>query len=182
MNCDEKARLDAEEALFMIEGCRVASEDVAVIDLIAATRALLGSGCGAVRRTERGWAGHFVAASKCRFRRNTLLEKDGRGIVVSTVGSYAPGNAARYEEIGYRRHFETMAFRSDESDAVYHDADVSCEVPISSNTALLITNQNEAFVDNLANDMHEAAVREIAENFDAKWEAGKPYRWSDDNA
>ena len=71
-----------------------------------------------VVRTEQGWAGHFCASSRCRFRRNTLLECGSRRVVVSTVGNYWPPplppdyeNVA--EEIGCDRYYETMAFQAE---------------------------------------------------------------------
>ena len=127
-----------------------------------------------VKRTERGWAGHFCAARDCQFRRNTLLEKDGRGIVVSTVGAYRLGPGGKFEEIGLDRHYETMAFRADMGD-VYRDADVSCEIGFSSPWRISITPENTRCVDNLADQMHEAVVAEIAADFDAKWESGKSW-------
>ena len=130
-----------------------------------------------VKRTERGWAGHFCAARDCQFRRNTLLEKDGKGIVVSTVGAYCTRGERKFKEIGRDRHYETMAFRADMDD-VYRGILASCEIGLASRQSLSITPKNERFVDNLANDMHEAAVADIAGSFDAAWESGKS--WHED--
>lgn len=114
-----------------------------------------------VKRTERGWAGHFIASGSCRFRRNTLLECGDVKIVVSTVGAYY-NNKGKLEEIGLNRHYETMAFHVDESTGPYKDADVSKEVFFDSKSALKW--HKDGYIDNEANDMHEAVVKEISDN------------------
>lgn len=112
-----------------------------------------------VKRTERGWAGHFICADDCKFRRNTLLEYNGIGIVVSTVGAmYRNGNL---EEIGLGRHYETMAFYVDEESGDYKDANVSNEIYFDSNWGLKW--HKSGYIDNEANDMHEAVVKELSE-------------------
>ncbi|MBW2675849.1 MAG: hypothetical protein JRD89_21015 [Deltaproteobacteria bacterium] len=122
-----------------------------------------------VTRLERGWAGHFIAAHSCRFRRNTLLSHKDTEIVVSTVGlmenplykekHQARGfSSDRFMEIGYHRHYETMAFHSDLKDARYHDADITKEVPFDSPWSISVLD-----ADDKANDMHEAVVAEIME-------------------
>ena len=112
-----------------------------------------------VKRTERGWAGHFICAENCKFRRNTLLECGDIKIVVSTVGAmYLNG---KLEEIGCNRHYETMAFHVDKSSGEYKDADVSREVSFDSNWALKW--HKDGFIDNEANEMHEAVVKELSD-------------------
>ncbi len=115
-----------------------------------------------VRRTERGWAGHFICADRCSFRRNTLLEFKKTKLVVSTVGvmaaspiRYSQDNKRRYEKIGLDRHYETMVFHSKKKDKKYNDADVSKQIFFESNWFL------EELDDNKANDMHESAVAEL---------------------
>ena len=112
-----------------------------------------------IKRTERGWAGHFIGSHDCRFRRNTLLEKGEVRVVVSTVGMYYPlGRRGRLEieRIGWNRLYETMAFMAS-FDEKYWDANVSREVHFTSPWTLDIVD------DNCANDMHEAVVTEITQ-------------------
>lgn len=117
-----------------------------------------------VTREERGWAGHFICADRCRFRRNTLLTCGDVSIVVSTVGLMdkrlfpnALGAAETgFEEVGLGRHYETMAFHSDPANTRYHDMDVTREVSFDSEWAI-----SEIDADDRANDMHEAVVKEI---------------------
>ena len=119
-----------------------------------------------VKRTERGWSGHFCCASRCRFRRNTLLECDGVGIVVSTVGAMYNDNGD-LEEVGIGRHYETKAFHADKYSGEYKDADVGKEIFFESKCALKW--HKKGFIDNEANDMHEAVVKEISDNLAKGW-------------
>ena len=67
-----------------------------------------------VKRTERGWAGHFICAENCQFRRNTLLEYGDRKWVISTVGRLLTTDyktkKLKFDTIGAgNRYYETMA-------------------------------------------------------------------------
>ena len=112
-----------------------------------------------VNRTERGCGGHFCAARYCLFLRNTLLEKDGVYVVVSTVGSCVINN--KHETIGCGRYYETMAFFSKADDARYRDADVSRQIYFDSPWTI-----EEKDADDKANDMHEAVVKELSEKLE----------------
>lgn len=108
-----------------------------------------------VKRTERGWAGHFICADRCLFRRNTLLEYNGQKVVVSTVGRMLNLKGDDFESIGFKRHFETMAFVALENDK-FNDMDVTKEVAFSSQWTL-----PEPDMELEANEMHENVVKEI---------------------
>jgi hypothetical protein len=111
-----------------------------------------------VTRTERGWAGHFIGARECLFRRNTLLECGNKRIVVSTVGSYMPPSAKRPDTIGYQRYYETMAFPAYFEDP-YWEADTSAgELSFDSPWSI---DHIDGKSDSEANAMHEAVVEEF---------------------
>ena len=112
-----------------------------------------------VKRTERGWAGHFCMADRCQFRRNTLLEIGDIRIVVSTVGAVFESKGNNYMEIGYRRHFETMVFHA-RFDDPYWDSDVSREIGFESPWSVFGVEKTSDFE---ANKMHERVVEEITQ-------------------
>jgi len=112
-----------------------------------------------VRRTERGWGGHFICAKRCLFRRNTLLVCNNIEIVVSTVGlMQGIDDEGKIEPIGYERYYETMAFHVRRYDTRYHDADVRRQVYFESPWAI-----NEIDAEDKANDMHEEVCAEISD-------------------
>ena len=113
-----------------------------------------------VKRTERGWGGHFCCAHDCLFRRNTLLECNDIKIVVSTVGSLRNTsiNALHDYQIGFNRYYETMAFHSNYNDTRYYDANVSKQIYFESPWSI-----NKLDADDEANEMHENVIEEISE-------------------
>ena len=123
-----------------------------------------------VKRTERGWAGHFCCSQSCLFHRNTLIEYKDKKWVISTVGNFRPPNS-RYERgaetIGFERYYETMAF-----DAIYKkgywEADTSKQIYFDSDWGIFAKSWEQLLteypdVDNVANDMHENVVDELME-------------------
>lgn len=119
-----------------------------------------------VKRTERGWAGHFICAQQCLFRRNTLLQQGNRRIVVSTVG--AMWIKGKLETIGSGgRYYETMAFKA-KKEGPYWDIDVSKQLSFESEWAICATSPRKLpqDVDNKADQMHEAVVAEFIERLE----------------
>ena len=114
---------------------------------------------------ERGWAGHFILADRCLFRRKTLLEYKDKKWVVSTVGAYRTLEN-KIDNIGHRRWYETMAFEAKER-LGYIEADVKKEVSFNSDWGIWGDSWEEVLVncngtpDNAANDMHDKVVSEL---------------------
>ena len=106
-----------------------------------------------VKRTERGWAGHFICSHKCRFHLNTLLEYKSTKIVISTVGMMITNN--KPEEIGCDKYYETMAFYAKQEDE-FVEMDVERPIEFDNNWVI-----DEPYKDNEANEMHENVVQEI---------------------
>lgn len=115
-----------------------------------------------VKRTERGWAGHFCGSSECLYHRNTLLEYGDKKVVVSTVGRWLIKDCdgkRKFETVGLDRYFETMAFIGRELEPRYIDADVTQKVRFDSNWCL-----DRPDMENEADEMHEAVVAEITKD------------------
>lgn len=114
-----------------------------------------------VKRTERGWTGHFICGHSCLFRRNTLIEHGEDRVVVSTVGAYRRDE--KIETIGADgRYYETMAFNA-KQEGPYFEADVSEQLSFESEWAICADSPEGLpdDVDNRADQMHEAVVAEL---------------------
>lgn len=110
-----------------------------------------------VKRTERGWAGHFCGSVNCRFHRNTLLEYGRKKIVVSTVGAWYHQEYDDPEELGPFRFYETMAFKG-KYEKPYWEADIYKRVQFSSPWCVATCSRGS---DLEANEMHETVVKEL---------------------
>ena len=118
-----------------------------------------------VKRTERGWGGHFILGERCLFRRNTLLEYGDRKWIVSTVGSLLTDG--EIDTIGANRWYETMVFEAVLENG-YLDADVSKQIDVSQDWGIWGNSWDEVlkehpYPDNGANNMHERIVEEMTE-------------------
>ena len=116
-----------------------------------------------VKRTERGWAGHFILSSRCRFRRNTLLEYGDIKIVVSTIGnmfSITNNGYEKYEQVGLKRDYETYVFFADNEDP-YHD--IIAERQLFEFDRAYEIKKGDKCCDLIANNMHEEVVAEVTE-------------------
>lgn len=116
-----------------------------------------------MRITERGWAGHFICADRCLFKRNTLIEAENDSVVVSTVGAMRRSDGKGFEVIGSSgRYYETMVFGSEDSNG-YIEANVSDERSFESEWAICADNYNNlpSDVDNKADAMHNSVVDEF---------------------
>lgn len=120
-----------------------------------------------IKTTERGWAGHFICADRCLFKRNTLIEGDHDSVVVSTVGSMRTLKGDAIETIGaFGRYYETMVFGAHEVGG-YIDANVSDKREFESDWCICADSVEDLpeDVDNKANDMHDKVVAEFVEIF-----------------
>ena len=119
-----------------------------------------------ILRIERGWAGHFICADRCMFRRNTLILSNIEGkdsIVVSTIGGMRLLDGDGLDTIGAGgRYYETMAFKAIK-EGPYWEADVSEEISFDSEWAICADHYSmlPEDVDNKANQMHEIVVKEL---------------------
>lgn len=87
-----------------------------------------------IKTIERGWAGHFICAHRCRYRRNTHVTDGKKYIVVSSVGLKenplkSPRNPDKFETIGAERYYETMIFHG-YKEGSYIEANVSRQISI----------------------------------------------------
>lgn len=121
-----------------------------------------------MKRTERGWAGHYIMGPYCAWHRNTLIEhSDGRGIVISSIGAFSPNHNGHHEMIGAGRYYETMVFRA-KKDGPYIEPDTSRQLH-TKNIKWCVSDKPGIGVDLKAEEIHEENVKYVVFNFDEVW-------------
>lgn len=121
-----------------------------------------------VKITERGWAGHFICANRCSFRRNTLLEYEDRKLIVSTVGAFRNKDNI-IDNIGYDRWYETRVFETCCTSNGYIEVDTMKEIDVFSNWGIFGKSWKEVLevygndIDNVANNIHDEVIDEMIE-------------------
>lgn len=122
-----------------------------------------------IKRTERGWAGHFICGVDCNWRRNTLVEdENGRGIVISSVGALPLLDRNRHRigfvSIGFNRYYETMMFVA-KREGIFIEADVGKQRS-ANNLKWYVSEEPNGKTDLEAEEIHERHVKYVMENFD----------------
>ena len=112
--------------------------------------------------TERGWAGHYILAKNCKFRRNTLISYNDEHIIVFTMGNCVHLN--KIEEIGYKRYYETLIFTGVKG-KTYIDIDIDQQLFPKHNLPWSV-DHNSYEADFEANNIHERTVKWVSENFE----------------
>ena len=121
-----------------------------------------------MKRTERGWAGHFCCSYRCKWHRNTLIEHEGKYLIVSSVGEMLKGfKVQEFEEIGLNRYYETMVFVGVQK-GPYIDCDVSKQRDFDGEWQ--ICEYPELGIDLKAEENHENAVKYVMDHFDEVYE------------
>ena len=121
-----------------------------------------------IKRIERGWAGHFICADRCKYRRNTLLTDGINHIVISTVGAFFRKD--KMDTIGaFNRYYETMIFIG-KKEGEYIEADCCKDITnyvVDGDWKICAESVKELpeDVDNVADAMHERAVKKTRKMF-----------------
>jgi hypothetical protein len=114
-------------------------------------------------RTEYPHPGHFIASSKCQFRRCTFVGDDSGGVIVSTVGEYKPGGHQAGPEgmeavgSGDNDFFETAAWpaKRREADPGWECCQWAADVEADSLVFRRVATATEAQA------LHEAVVEDV---------------------
>ena len=124
-----------------------------------------------VKVTHHGYPGHFCCAERCRYHRTSVIHIDGMATyLISSVGAMTPtggignGDGEVYDTIGINRFYETMVFKVN---PVQEDERGDLLWKMSSGSELDISGLGEEFAFDVADKMHDAAVKKWVKRCDS---------------